>query len=104
MPPYTSFHESQVIETINCPYMLGNLGQFSLEINSDNFGKATFHGSQINAFGVSAYSIFFGLYQLRHRAALKYNIYEIMGRGTKDNSNWMKNLLMDPTRKNVKLN
>ena len=84
--------------------MLGNLGQFSINVISDNYGQATFYGSQVNAFGVSAYSIFFGLYQLRHRAALKYNIYQIMGRGIKDNSNWMKNLLMKPSKQNIKLN
>ena len=27
-----------------------------------------------------------------------------MGRGIKDNSNWMKNLLMKPSKQNIKLN
>ena len=55
--------------------MIGNFGHFQCTVDSVNFGRATINGCQVNAHGVWAYNLFYGMYSIRHRTGLNFNIY-----------------------------
>lgn len=84
------------------PYLLGNFGYFTCVIDSTRYGRAVVPGCQVHARGVQAYNLNYGMYTVRHRTGLNFNIYEIKGRDQPDNSQWMQRLLA--SRPDVRIN
>lgn len=81
-----------MIKAKNTCYQIGNFGEFKLVIDSEKYGRAIVKCHQVNTYGVWAYNLLNGMYTIRHRTGLGYNIYEIKGRDPPDNSRWMEKL------------
>ena len=73
--PYSSICSEQRIKPMNTCYSVGNFGAFSCVIESEKFGRAVVPCNQVNAYGVWSYNLYYGMYSIRHRAGLKFNIY-----------------------------